>query len=181
MTAIGHAHIDTAWLWPLAETRRKIVRSWSSQLALMDRYPEHRFAASSAQHYAWLEQDAPALYERLATRVREGRWEVVGGSWVEPDLNLPSGESLVRQLVYGQRDLQERFGARCREFWTPDTFGYNGQVPQILRGAGIDRFLTQKLSWNQFTEPPHHSFAWAGSTARGCSCTCRRPTPTTPS
>ena len=162
VTAIGHAHIDTAWLWPLAETRRKIVRSWSSQLALMDRYPEHRFAASSAQHYSWLEQDAPALYERVATRVREGRWEVVGGSWVEPDLNLPSGESLVRQVVYGQRDLQERFGARCREFWTPDTFGYNGQVPQILRGAGIDRFLTQKLSWNQFTEPPHHSFAWAG-------------------
>ena len=162
VTAIGHAHIDTAWLWPLAETRRKLVRSWSSQLALMDAYPEHRFAASSAQHYAWLEQDAPALYERLCERVREGRWEVVGGSWVEPDLNLPSGESLVRQLLYGQRDLQQRFGARCREFWTPDTFGYNGQVPQILRGAGIDRFLTQKLSWNQFTEPPHHSFVWAG-------------------
>ena len=162
VTAIGHAHIDTAWLWPLAETRRKVVRSWASQLALMDRYPEHRFAASSAQHYAWFEQDAPGLYERLRERVREGRWEVVGGSWVEPDLNLPSGESLVRQLLYGQRDLQERFGARCREFWTPDTFGYNGQVPQILRGAGIDRFLTQKLSWNQFTEPPHHSFAWAG-------------------
>src|SRR5829696_1022425 len=162
VTAIGHAHIDTAWLWPLAETRRKIVRSWSSQLALMDRYPEHRFAASSAQHYAWLEEDAAGLYERLCLRVREGRWEVVGGSWVEPDLNLPSGESLVRQLLYGQRGLQERFGARCREFWTPDTFGYNGQVPQILRGAGIDRFLTQKLSWNQFTEPPHHSFIWAG-------------------
>jgi alpha-mannosidase len=162
ITAIGHAHIDTAWLWPLAETRRKVVRSWASQLALMDRYPEHRFAASSAQHYAWLEQDAPGLYERLRERVREGRWEIVGGSWVEPDLNLPSGESLVRQLLYGQRDLQERFGARCREFWTPDTFGYNGQIPQILRGAGIDRFLTQKLSWNQFTEPPHHSFRWAG-------------------
>src|SRR5215218_6917559 len=162
ITAIGHAHIDTAWLWPVAETRRKVVRSWASQLALMDRYPEHCFAASSAQHYAWLQQDAPGLYERLRERVREGRWEVVGGSWVEPDLNLPSGESLVRQVVYGQRDLQERFGVRCREFWTPDTFGYNGQVPQILRGAGIDRFLTQKLSWNQFTEPPHHSFAWAG-------------------
>src|SRR5215213_6226326 len=162
VTAIGHAHIDTAWLWPLAETRRKIVRSWSSQLALMDRYPEHRFAASSAQHYAWFEQDAPELYERLRERVREGRWEVVGGSWVEPDLNLPSGESLVRQLVYGQRALEERFGVRCREFWTPDTFGYNGQIPQILRGAGIDRFLTQKLSWNQFTQPPHHSFRWAG-------------------
>src|SRR5215216_2721716 len=162
VTAIGHAPIDTAWLWPLAETRRKVVRSWASQLALMDAYPEHRFAASSAQHYAWLEEDAPALYDRLRERVREGRWEVVGGSWVEPDLNLPSGESLVRQLLYGQRDLQERFGARCREFWAPDTFGYNGQLPQILRGAGIDRFPTQKLSWNQFTEPPHHSFVWAG-------------------
>ena len=162
ITAIGHAHIDTAWLWPIAETRRKVVRSWASQLALMDRYPEHRFAASQAQQYAWFEQDAPGLYERMRERVREGRWEVVGGSWVEPDLNLPSGESLVRQVVYGQRDLQERFGARCREFWTPDTFGYNGQIPQILRGAGIDRFLTQKLSWNQFTEPPHHSFVWAG-------------------
>jgi alpha-mannosidase len=162
ITAIGHAHIDTAWLWPLAETRRKVVRSWASQLALMERYPEHRFAASQAQQYAWFEQDAPDLYEQLVTRVREGRWEVVGGSWVEPDLNLPSGESLVRQVVYGQRDLQERFGVRCREFWTPDTFGYNGQLPQILRGAGIDRFLTQKLSWNQFTEPPHHSFLWAG-------------------
>ena len=138
------------------------MRSWASQLALMDRYPEHRFAASQAQQYAWFEQDAPGLYERMRERVREGRWEVVGGSWVEPDLNLPSGESLVRQVVYGQRDLQERFGARCREFWTPDTFGYNGQIPQILRGAGIDRFLTQKLSWNQFTEPPHHSFLWAG-------------------
>ncbi len=162
ITAIGHAHIDTAWLWPLAETRRKVVRSWASQLTLMDRYPEHRFAASQAQQYAWFEQDAPELYERICERVREGRWEVVGGSWVEPDLNLPSGESLVRQVVYGQRDLQERFGARCREFWTPDTFGYNGQIPQILRGAGIDRFLTQKLSWNQFTQPPHHSFVWAG-------------------
>src|SRR5215218_219880 len=162
ITAIGHAHIDTAWLWPLAETRRKVVRSWASQLALMERYPEHRFAASQAQQYAWFEQDAPDLYEQLVTRVREGRWEVVGGSWVEPDLNLPGGESLVRQVVYGQRDLQERFGVRCREFWTPDTFGYNGQLPQILRGAGIDRFLTQKLSWNQFTQPPHHSFLWAG-------------------
>src|SRR5829696_61168 len=162
ITAIGHAHIDTAWLWPLAETRRKVVRSWASQLALMERYPEHRFAASQAQQYAWFEQDAPDLYEQMRERVREGRWEVVGGSWVEPDLNLPSGESLVRQLLYGQRALERRFGARCREFWTPDTFGYNGQVPQILRGAGIDRFLTQKLSWNQFTEPPHHSFLWAG-------------------
>jgi alpha-mannosidase len=162
VTAIGHAHLDTAWLWPLAETRRKVIRSFSNQLELMDRYPDHRFLASSAQHYAWLEQDAPALYARVRERVREGRWEATGGSWVEPDLNLPSGESLVRQLLYGQREFEARFGERCRIFWAPDTFGYNGQLPQLLRGAGIDRFLTQKLSWNQFTEPPHHTFRWEG-------------------
>jgi alpha-mannosidase len=162
VVAIGHAHIDSAWLWPLAETRRKVVRSFANQLALMDRYPEHRFAASSAQHYAWLEEDAPELYARVVERVREGRWEVVGGAWVEPDCNLPSGESLVRQLLVGQREFERRFGRRCRTYWSPDTFGHNGQMPQILRGAGIDRFMTQKLSWNQFTRPPHHSFAWEG-------------------
>ncbi|MGH2969772.1 MAG: alpha-mannosidase [Solirubrobacteraceae bacterium] len=162
VTAIGHAHLDSAWLWPLAESRRKAIRSFANQLALMERYPEHRFAASSAQHYAWLEEDAPDLYARVRERVREGRWEVVGGAWVEPDCNLPSGESLVRQLLYGQRAFQQRFGLRCREYWSPDTFGHNGQLPQILRGAGIERFLTQKLSWNQFTQPPHHSFRWEG-------------------
>ncbi len=162
MTAIGHAHLDTAWLWPLAESRRKVIRSFANQLALMERYPEHRFAASSAQHYAWLEEDAPDLFARVRERVREGRWEVVGGAWVEPDCNLPSGESLVRQLLYGQRAFEAWFGRRCREYWSPDTFGHNGQLPQILRAAGIDRFLTQKLSWNQFTSPPHHSFRWEG-------------------
>ncbi len=162
MTAIGHAHLDTAWLWPLAESRRKVIRSFANQLTLMDRYPEHRFAASSAQHYAWLEEDAPGLFARVRQRVREGRWEVVGGAWVEPDCNLPSGESLVRQLLYGQRAYEGWFGRRCREYWSPDTFGHSGQLPQLLRGAGIDRFLTQKLSWNQFTSPPHHSFRWEG-------------------
>ena len=162
MTAVGHAHLDTAWLWPLAESRRKVIRSFANQLVLMDRYPEHRFAASSAQHYAWLEEDAPDLFARVRERVHEGRWEVVGGAWVEPDCNLPSGESLVRQLLYGQRAYEAWFGRRCREYWSPDTFGHNGQLPQILRGAGIDRFLTQKLSWNQFTSPPHHSFRWEG-------------------
>jgi alpha-mannosidase len=162
MTAVGHAHLDTAWLWPIAETRRKVIRSFANQLELMDRYPDHRFAASSAQHYVWLEEDAPALYERVCERVREGRWEVVGGAWVEPDCNLPSGEALVRQLLYGQRELQRRFGRRCREWWSPDTFGHGGQLPQILRGAGIDRFMTQKLSWNQFTQPAQHSFRWEG-------------------
>jgi len=160
--AVGHAHIDTAWVWPVAETRRKIVRSTASQLELMDRYPDYRFAASSAQHYAWLEQDAPELFARVAARIAEGRWEPVGGSWVEPDCNLPSGESLVRQLLYGQRYFESRFGRRCDVYWSPDTFGHNGQMPQILRHCGIERFLTQKLSWNQFTRPPHDSFTWVG-------------------
>jgi alpha-mannosidase len=162
IVALGHAHLDTAWLWPLAESRRKMVRTAANQLDLMERYPEHRFAASSAQHYAWLAEDAPTLYARVRERVREGRWEVVGGAWVEPDCNLPSGESLVRQMLYGQRDFEHRFGRRCTTYWSPDTFGHNGQMPQILRQAGMERFVTQKLSWNQFTQPPHHSFSWQG-------------------
>jgi alpha-mannosidase len=160
--AVGHAHIDTAWVWPLAETRRKLVRTAANQLALMERYPEYRYAASSAQHYAWLEEDDPELFARVGERVDEGRWEVVGGAWVEPDCNLPSGESLVRQLLYGQRWFADRFGRQCAVYWSPDTFGHNGQLPQILRQCGIGLFVTQKLSWNQFTRPPHDTFRWRG-------------------
>ncbi|MDX6636581.1 MAG: alpha-mannosidase, partial [Solirubrobacterales bacterium] len=160
--AVGHTHLDTAWLWPIDETRRKFVRSVANQLALMDRYPEHRFAASSAQHYAWLKEDAPELFGRVRERVGEGRWSVLGGSWVESDCNMPSGESLVRQFLYGQRWFERELGARCREHWSPDTFGHTGALPQILRASGIERWLTQKLSWNQFTKPEHHSFTWEG-------------------
>lgn len=160
--AIGHTHLDTAWLWPLAETRRKVVRSFSNQLALMDRYPEHRFASTSAQHYAWLEKDAPELFERVRVRIEEGRWAVLGGSWVEADCNLPSGESMIRQYLEGQRYFESRFGVRCREHWGPDTFGHTGALPQILRSVGIERWVTQKLSWNQYTQPSHHSFVWEG-------------------
>ncbi len=160
--AIGHTHLDTAWLWPLAETRRKFIRSVANQLELMDRYPEHRFSASAAQHYEWLKEDAPGLFERVRDLVREGRWSAVGGAWVESDCNMPSGESLVRQYLYGQRWFERELGVRCREHWGPDTFGHPGSLPQILRACGIDRWLTQKLSWNQFTEPPHHSFVWEG-------------------
>jgi alpha-mannosidase len=160
--AVGHAHVDTAWVWPTAETRRKLVRTAANQLALMDRYPNYRYAASSAQHYAWLEEDDPALFARVRERVAEGRWEVVGGAWVEPDCNLPDGESLIRQLLFGQRWFEDRFGRRCTVYWSPDTFGHNGQLPQILRECGIGRFVTQKLSWNQFTRPPHDSFRWRG-------------------
>ncbi len=155
-------HIDTAWLWPLAETHRKLVRTFSSQTAYMERYPEFRFACSQAQQYDWIRTRNPDLYERIRRHAEAGRWVPVGGTWVEPDCNLPSGESLVRQFLYGQRFFEREFGRRCREFWNPDVFGYNGQLPQIMRGAGIDRFLTQKLSWNRFNPPPHHTFTWQG-------------------
>jgi alpha-mannosidase len=162
LDAIGHAHLDTAWLWPLAETHRKAVRTFSSQLGLIERYPEHRFACSQAQQYDWIRREQPELYERIRAAVAAGNWVPVGGTWIEPDCNLPSGESLARQFLHGQRFFEREFGRRCSEFWNPDVFGYNGQLPQIMRLAGIDRFLTQKLSWNRFTRPPHHTFAWEG-------------------
>src|SRR3954469_1068333 len=162
LSAIGHAHIDTAWLWPLEETYRKMVRTFSSQTAYMERYPEFRFACSQAQQYAWVKERNPDLYDRIKRQVESGRWLPVGGTWVEPDCNLPSGESLVRQFLHGQRYFEREFGRRCAEFWNPDVFGYNGQLPQIMRGAGIDRFLTQKLSWNRFKPPAHHTFIWQG-------------------
>ena len=160
--AIGHAHIDTAWLWPLAETHRKLVRTFSSQTRYMDEYPEYRFACSQAQQYAWIEEREPELWQRIVAKVRAGQFVPVGGTWVEPDCNVPSGESLLRQFVHGQRFFQEKLGSRCRELWAPDTFGYCGQLPQLMRLAGIDRFLTQKLSWNRFNKPDAHTFLWQG-------------------
>jgi len=160
--AIGHAHIDTAWLWPLAETQRKLVRTFSSQTRYMDEYEDFRFACSQAQQYAWIKEREPDLWERIRTKVAAGQFVPVGGSWVEPDCNLPSGESLLRQFVHGQRFFEEELGIRCREFWSPDAFGYCGQLPQLMRLAGITRFLTQKLSWNRFNKPESHTFCWQG-------------------
>jgi alpha-mannosidase len=162
VSAVGHAHLDTAWLWPLEETWRKLVRTTTTQLRLMDAYPEHRFAHSQAQHYAWLAERAPALFARVREAVARGQWIPVGAMWVEPDCNLPSGESLARQLLYGQRWFEEHLGRRCTELWLPDVFGYTAQLPQLMRLAGLDRFLTQKLSWNRFTSPESHTFTWQG-------------------
>ena len=162
LAAIGHAHIDTAWLWPLAETYRKTLRSFSTQLRLMEDYPEYRFACSQAQQYAWIKERNPDLWERIRAAVGRGQFVPVGGSWVEPDCNLPSGESLVRQFLHGQRWFEAELGRRHREFWSPDAFGYAGQLPQILRECGISRFLTQKLSWNRFNRPEHHTLTWRG-------------------
>ncbi|MCJ1414392.1 Glycoside hydrolase, 38 vacuolar alpha mannosidase [Xylographa parallela] len=158
--AIGHCHIDTCWLWPWAETKRKVARSWANQCNLMDRYPEHRFACSQAQQYKWLEQLYPALYDRVKAHVKKGAFQPIGGSWVEHDTNMPSGESLVRQFLYGQRFFEGHFGERCQTFWLPDTFGYSSQLPQLCRLAGMSRFFTQKLSWNNINNFPHTTFNW---------------------
>lgn len=160
LSAIGHAHIDTAWLWPLAETYRKTVRSFSSALRNMEDYPEFRFACSQAYQYECIERRSPDLFKQISARVESGQWIPVGGTYIEPDCNLPAGESLCRQFLFGQRYFESRFGRRCTEFWNPDVFGYTGQLPQIMRLAGVHRFLTQKLSWNRFTSPPHHTFYW---------------------
>ena len=162
LAAIGHAHLDTAWLWPLAETYRKAVRSFSSQVRYMDDYPEYRFACSQAVQLAWIKERNPDLWERIREKVASGQFVPVGGAWVEPDCNVPSGESLVRQFLHGQRFYEAELGRRCREFWSPDAFGYAGQLPQIMRAAGLTRFLTQKLSWNRFNRPDHHTFTWQG-------------------
>lgn len=160
--ATGHAHIDSAWLWPMSETVRKCTRTFASAVRLMDEYPEYRFACSQAQQYAWIEERHPDLFERITVKVRAGQWVPVGGMWVEPDMNLPGGESLVRQIVFGQRYFEQRFGMRCTEVWIPDVFGYPASLPQLFAAGGMRRFVTQKLSWNTTNRFPHHTFWWEG-------------------
>src|SRR3954449_12939617 len=162
LSAVGHAHLDTAWLWPLDQSVRKAQRTFATQVRLMDEYPEHVFCASQAQHYAWVRDRDPALWAQIRERVARGQWAPVGGTWIEPDCNLPTGESLARQFLHGQRFFERELGRRCTELWQPDVFGYTGQLPQLMREAGIARFLTQKLSWNRFNPPEHHTFTWQG-------------------
>lgn len=162
IVATGHAHLDTAWLWPVRETRRKAVRTFANAVDLLARFPAHRMAHSQAQHYAWVAADQPDLFAEVQRLAAAGRWEPVGGMWVETDLNLPGGESLVRQFVHGQRAFTEWFGAPCRGAFLPDDFGYPAQVPQLARLAGCEWFFTQKLSWNDTNRFPHHSFWWQG-------------------
>ncbi|MEV8214353.1 glycoside hydrolase family 38 C-terminal domain-containing protein [Leifsonia sp. NPDC077715] len=162
IVAIGHAHLDSAWLWPTRETVRKAARTFSNVLDLMDDDPEFVFAASSAQQFAWVKEHYPELFERIRERVAEGRFVPVGGMWVESDLNMPGGESLVRQFLQGQRFFQQEFGLIAREAWLPDTFGFTAAFPQIALSAGTDNFLTQKMSWNDTNVLPHHTFLWEG-------------------
>ncbi len=160
--ATGHAHIDTAWLWPMGETKRKCTRTFASAVRLMDDDPEYRFVCSQAQQYAWIEESHPDLFAKIMQKTGDGQWVPVGGMWVEPDMNLPSGESLVRQIVFGQRYFFERFGMRCTEVWVPDVFGYPVSMPQLFAAGGMRRFVTQKLSWNTTNRFPHHTFWWEG-------------------
>lgn len=160
--AVGHAHIDTAWLWPIDETIRKCARTFASQLALIEKYPGYVFGASQAQHYAFIKEYYPAIYRRIKEKVSAGHWEVQGGMWVEADCNLISGESLVRQILYGKNFFKREFGVEVKNLWLPDVFGYSAALPQILKKSGIDYFMTQKLSWNQFNRFPHHTFIWQG-------------------
>jgi len=158
----GHAHIDLAWLWPYEETRRKLRRSFSTALALMQEAPEFRFNQSSAQFYAQIEEDDPALFAAIQTRVAAGQWEPIGGMWVEPDANMPCGESLARQILYGQRYFERAFGRRHRVCWLPDCFGFSPALPQLLRQGGIDSFLTIKVTWSETNPFPHDLFWWEG-------------------
>jgi alpha-mannosidase len=162
VSAVGHAHLDTAWLWPLRETVRKCARTFSTAVRLMGDYPEYRFVCSQAVHLAWMRERYPPLWDAIRDQVAAGRFEPTGSMWVEPDCNVPSGESLVRQLVYGKRFYLDEFGIETRGVWLPDTFGFSGALPQILRQAGVEWFFSQKLSWNQYNQLPHHSFMWEG-------------------
>lgn len=171
--AVGNCHIDTAWLWPFAETRRKIARSFASQLDLLDRYPEYVFAASQMQQFEWLKDDYPELWDRVARAIKGGRFIPIGGSWVECDTNMPTGESLVRQTLLGQNYIKDNFGKKAKTFWLPDTFGYAPQLPQVCRLAGMDHFLTQKLSWNNINVFPNTTFNWIG--LDGTQVLCHMP------
>ncbi|KAH8898129.1 alpha-mannosidase [Thozetella sp. PMI_491] len=171
--AVGHCHIDTCWLWPWAETKRKVVRSWSNQCDLMDRYPELQFACSQAQQFKWLKEEYPYAFERVKAKVKSGQFDPIGGCWVEHDTNLPSGESLVRQFLYGQRFFESNFGARSTTCWLPDTFGFSSQIPQLCRLAGMNRFLTQKPCFNSVNEFPHTSFNWVA--LDGSQVICHMP------
>ncbi|HEY0735329.1 MAG TPA: alpha-mannosidase [Herpetosiphonaceae bacterium] len=162
ITITGHSHIDVAWLWPLWRTRQKTAHTFATALRLMELYPEYHFTASTPQLYEFAQQDYPELYTQIKQRIAEGRWEPIGAMWLEADCNIPSGESLVRQFLFGLRFFAEEFGLRDRVLWMPDVFGYSAALPQIMLGCGIDTFMTTKISWSQFNRMPFDTFRWRG-------------------
>ncbi len=159
---VGHSHMDTAWTWPVSETIRKCARTYSQVMTLMDMYPEYTFIQSSSLHIDWMKNYYPELYKEIRKRIIEGRYEPNGAVWVECDCNVPSGEAMARQFIYGQRFTRSEFGYTSDCFWLPDTFGYNAAIPQILKHSGVKYFFTTKLSWNDLNVFPMGSFYWKG-------------------
>ena len=162
ISAIGHAHIDSAWLWPVRETVRKVARTAANVTSLMDSHPEFVFAMSSAQQLAWLEQHRPEVFAKVRVAIADGRFVPVGGMWVESDTNMPGGEALARQFVHGKRYFLEKFGVETEEVWLPDSFGYTAALPQLVALSASKWFLTQKISWSRLNKFPHHTFWWEG-------------------
>ncbi|MEV4922651.1 alpha-mannosidase [Streptomyces roseoverticillatus] len=162
ISAVGHAHIDSAWLWPLRETVRKVARTTSNMTALLEDEPEFVYAMSQAQQFAWIKEHRPEVYARVKKAVADGRFVPVGGMWVESDTNMPGSEALARQFVHGKRFFLEEFGIETEEVWLPDSFGYSAALPQLVRLAGARWFLTQKISWSRTNKFPHHTFWWEG-------------------
>ncbi|MFI1179101.1 alpha-mannosidase [Streptomyces sp. NPDC020799] len=162
ISAVGHAHIDSAWLWPLRETVRKVARTTSNMTALLEDEPDFVYAMSQAQQFAWIKEHRPEVYARVKKAVAEGRFVPVGGMWVESDTNMPGSEALARQFVHGKRFFLEEFGIETEEVWLPDTFGYSAALPQLVKLAGAKWFLTQKISWSRTNKFPHHTFWWEG-------------------
>ena len=162
VNCIGHTHIDVAWQWTTEQTRQKAVRSFSTALMLMDRYPEFKFMSSQPQLYQYVKEEQPEMFERIKRRVKEGRWEIDGAMWLEADCNLISGESFIRQIVQGKKFIKEEFGVESKMLWLPDVFGYAASMPQILTKCGIDTFVTSKISWSEFNPMPHQTFNWRG-------------------
>jgi alpha-mannosidase len=161
-SAVGHGHLDLAWLWPIRETIRKAARTYASALRNIEKYPSYIYGTSQPRQLLWIREHYPAIYRRLREAIREGRIEVQGGFWVECDTNLPGGESLIRQAIYGRRFIVEEFKRNMRICWLPDAFGFSGALPQILRGCGMEYFSTIKLTWNRVNVFPHCSFWWQG-------------------
>ncbi|GAA2313907.1 glycosyl hydrolase-related protein [Streptomyces kunmingensis] len=162
ISAVGHAHIDSAWLWPLRETVRKVARTAANMTALIEQEPDFVFAMSQAQQWAWLKEHRPEVYARVRSAVSEGRFLPTGGMWVESDTNMPGSEAMARQFVHGKRFFLDEFGIENDEVWLPDTFGFAAGLPQIIRAAGSSRLLTQKISWSKTNSFPHHTFLWEG-------------------
>ncbi len=162
VTTIGHTHIDVAWLWTIEETKKKVVRSFSTVLELMQQFPDYKFMSSQPQLYEFVKTYEPELFERIKQKVKEGRWEVDGGMWLEADCNLPSGESLSRQFLYGIQFMKKEFDVEATTLWLPDVFGYSAALPQLLRKSGLSYMMTSKLDWNSHNKMPHDTFIWRG-------------------